>query len=903
MMGIPRFARSLRARLILSSLIVQLVMLVVLLGNNLRVIDEHLTRLTENRLTAIQLAYKTAVSLPLASRDYATLRDILDGWRQTEDIAYLIVTDPNGAVLAGSGWKEDTPLPTPSASYEGLQILHVAFPVDFLGQNYGTLHYGLSLHFLKAARHDLMLQGALISSAALLLSALVMFSLGYWLTRNLSLLTEASSSIASGNYRTTLPVTDEDEVGLLSHNFQLMAEAIESRVSELAAHLSRQKTMFDALGEGVYGLDTEGRCTFINPAALQMLGFAEDEVLGHESHALFHHSRPDRTDFPLAECPAFQTGQDGQRRSSDDWLWRKDGSCFPVVITATPLITDGEVKGAVIAFRDISEIRQVTEALRDSRDRLVAFTNALPDIVVIKDGESRWQMINQAAEEIIRFGDLSWQGKDNRELARLRPGYREFHESAHASDEVAWNKGGISLCIENIAPSGEEPRICEVRKMPLFSDDGSRKALMVIARDITERRKAEAELERYRLHLEELVGERTEQLAEAKGAAEAANVAKSAFLANMSHEIRTPLNAITGMAHLIRRAGLSPDQLERLGTLEAASIHLLEIINSVLDLSKIEAGKLVLEETPLKVESLLANIVSMLHGRAQAKNLQLRTETGPLPHGLLGDPTRLQQALLNYAGNAIKFTASGSVTIRAICEKEDALSARLRFEVIDTGIGIPAETLPKLFSAFEQADNSTTRKYGGTGLGLAITQKFAQLMGGDAGVSSTPGSGSIFWFTAHLKKGEIDTETEEAAALEVIEEIIRNNHGGKRILLAEDEPINREITVMMLDEIDLVVDLAEDGLQAVDMAGKNHYELILMDMQMPHMDGLDATREIRKQPRGANIAILAMTANAFAEDKARCFDAGMDDFITKPVQPEALFSTLLKWLSRPSRKD
>ncbi len=901
-MEFPRFTRSLRARLVLTSLLVQLVMLVILVGNNLRLIDEHLSRLTENRLAAIEMSYKIAVALPLAAQDYATLRDILDGWRQAEDITYLAVTDPRGNVLATSGWKEDVPLPPRSTDFKGQEIYHVRFPIEFLGQNYGTMHYGLSLHFLEAARHDLLLQGALISSLELLLSALVMFSLGYWLTRNLALLTKASSSIANGDYNTTLPATDKDEVGLLSHNFQLMAEAVETRMTELAEHLSRQKSIFDALGEGVYGLDRAGRCTFINPAALQMLGLTEAEVLGMESHALFHHSHPDNTNFPLAECPAFQTSQDGQRRSTNDWLWRKDGTCFPVVITVTPMAENGEIHGAVVAFRDISEIQQVTEELRDSRDRLVAFTNTLPDIVVIKDGESRWQMINPAAEEIISFGDFPWQGKDNRELAKLRPEFREFHESAYASDEIAWAKRDISLCIENIAPSGHEPRICEVRKMPLFAQDGSRKALMVIARDVTERRKAEAELEKYRLHLEELVGERTEQLAEAKGAAEAANVAKSAFLANMSHEIRTPLNAITGMAHLIRRAGLSPDQAERLGTLEAAGIHLLEIINSVLDLSKIEAGKLVLEETPLKVESLIANIVSMMHSRAQAKNLQLRTETVALPHGLLGDPTRLQQALLNYVGNAIKFTASGSVTIRALCEKEDAHSARLRFEVIDTGIGIPAETLPKLFSAFEQADNSTTRKYGGTGLGLAITQKFARLMGGDAGVSSTPGSGSTFWFTACLRKGEIDKETEEAAALEVIEEIIRNNHGGKRILLAEDEPINREITVMMLDEVDLVVDLAEDGLQAVEMAGKNHYELVLMDMQMPHMDGLDATREIRKQPRGANIPILAMTANAFAEDKVRCFDAGMDDFITKPVQPEALFSTLLKWLSRPAQK-
>ena len=570
--------------------------------------------------------------------------------------------------------------------------------------------------------------------------------------------------------------------------------------------------------------------------------------------------------------------------TAQDW-WLRGG----FALAAFGLLVMFAAQARVVRANALAEARG-----QAAKRNLAAMLEVAPDATLLALPDGHLRQANTRAERLFgRTGDALLTER----LDGLVTGVVHQASLVHLLGAVSRCDGTTVTCqgMARRADGNEFP--IEVSLGALHAEGQDYVAVSV--RDITDRRAVEYELAMHRDHLQELVQERTAELTRAKEDAVAANVSKSSFLANMSHEIRTPLNAIVGIPHLLR-LGSSPEERERrLDTVESASRHLLDVINAMLDLSKIDSGKLELQRVPVRLTSIVANVVSMMRDRAEAKGLRITTLVGDdkLPP-LLGDPPRLQQCLLNFVSNAIKFTESGGIAIHAEVVHSAEAALLVRFEVEDSGIGIDADTLARLFQPFEQGDNTSTRMHGGTGLGLAVTRSLARLMGGNAGATSRPEGGSRFWFTAALDVGgdDDDAEAPPISGFDAFRETVATR-GEARVLLVEDEPVNQLIAHTLLTQAGLHVHCASDGEQAVAAAAADRYDLILMDLQMPRMNGIDAARRIRALPGQRSTPIVALTANAFLEDRQACLEAGMNDFLAKPFAPAALYGVVQRWLN------
>ena len=682
----------------------------------------------------------------------------------------------------------------------------------------------------------------------------------------------------------------------LERHRERLEELVHERTRELEAAVAARiqsetfaQTMTDHQPTLLAYVDRERRVQFANRAWLNWFGKTRDEVIGRDGRDSVGQMMLQPAEDVIAKVlrgeamgtPAEMRGADG--RVGNFWIYR------------LPDLVDGDIRGYFFIASDVTEMRRSERRLQELNTKLIqaeSFTRGIADNLPVRvaywDSEQRCRFANKVY--------CDWFGKSldqvlGKTMVEIFGEARSPERAASAT--LALTGAPQKFESEEVGADGRYG-IWEVQYIPDIQR-GEVRGFFVLATDITSTKRTQADLQTLNV-----------ELVSARDIAEDAAQAKSAFLANMSHEIRTPMNVIIGLTHLMLRDPHDPVTSDRLAKVGDAAMHLLDIINDILDLSKIDAGKLALAPVDFSVDALLARATAMVTDSARRKGLALTVDRGDLPQALRGDALRLSQILVNLLSNAVKFTARGSVVLRCDVLAQSGSEWTVRFSVRDTGVGISPEAQERLFSPFEQADGSTTRRFGGTGLGLSIARELAQLMGGAVGVESEIGRGSVFWFTAKLQSAGTPEESaptphEAVVATRGVEQALKEGHRGARVLIADDNRINQELATELLRLVDLQVEVADNGRIAVDMARRGTYDLILMDMQMPEMDGLEATRQIRRVPELDATPIVAMTASAFGADRDACLAAGMNDHIGKPVNPVTLYEKMLRWLGE-SRK-
>ncbi len=633
----------------------------------------------------------------------------------------------------------------------------------------------------------------------------------------------------------------------------------------------RFRIMADGCPSVMWVTDVEGRIQFINWAFRELIGTTYEQVEGHKWQMVLH---PD--DAPQYLEALQRAVRERSHFCAEVRARRSDGEWRNFASAAEPRFSaDGEFLGHVGISPDITERKRSEEALRSSEEKFRQLAETIHEVFWLVDPESYNPVYVSPAYEQVWERACDWAYKTSW-FDNIHPDDRE---TTLLRFKAEIGNGPVEAEFRIRTPGGTVKWVRD-RAFPVFDRVGTLTRVVGVAEDITERKQHETEL------------------IQAREVADAANHAKSRFLANMSHEIRTPMNGVVGMLQLLGGTELTAEQRSYAAVAQSSGQILLNLIDDILDLSKIEARKIVLEDLPLSLHELLRDVVEMIQVQARAKGLAVHLKISPeVPPSVRGDTHRLRQVLTNLVGNAIKFTESGAVSVEAALESRHDRTVTIRFRITDTGIGLRPDQVGLLFSPFTQADSATTRKYGGTGLGLAICKQLAEMMGGAIGVDSHEGRGSTFWFTIVCELPPAHQPAVSASHYEGCAAPLGQSGppGTGRILVAEDNATNRQVILAQLRKLGYNGTAVANGVEAVEAAGRGGFDLILMDCQMPVMDGFEATRRIRASIR-PDIPIVAVTADAMLDDRNRCLSEGMNDYLAKPVELQALKEALAKWM-------